>query len=42
MLHFKTKESGIQCGDTKANLKGKMLNGRAIKGSDAIRTVGCK
>jgi len=42
MLHFKTKESGIQCGDTKAYLKGKMMNGLAIKGSDSVRTVGCK
>jgi len=42
MLHFKTKESGIQCGDTKAYLKGTMMNGLAIKGSDSVRTVGCK
>lgn len=41
MLHFKTIESGILCGDTKAYLKGKMMSGRAIKGSDLVRTVGC-
>ena len=41
MLHFKTKESGILCGDTKAYLNGKMMSGRAIKGSDLVRTVGC-
>jgi len=42
MLYFKTKDAGIQCGDTKAYLKGKMMNGLAIRGSDSVRTVGCK
>jgi hypothetical protein len=42
VLHFNTKETGIQCGDTSASLTGKTFNGQAIEGSDSIKTVGCK
>ena len=42
ILHFKTQETGIQCGDTSASLTGETLGGQAIEGSDSIRTVGCK
>ena len=42
MLHFKTQETGIACGDTAAILKGSTIDGKAIKGSDSIQTVGCK
>ena len=41
MLHFNTKETGIQCGDTKASLTGKTISGQDITGTDAILTVGC-
>ncbi|MBN1940218.1 MAG: hypothetical protein JW843_11580 [Candidatus Aminicenantes bacterium] len=42
VLHFGTQETGIACGDTKAFLKGKTQSGRALKGEDSIKTVGCK
>jgi hypothetical protein len=42
MLHFKTQETGIQCGDTSATLIGKTFAGQRIEGSDSIATVGCK
>jgi hypothetical protein len=41
VLHFNTKETGIQCGDTKASLIGKTTNGLDITGTDVILTVGC-
>jgi hypothetical protein len=42
MLHFRTQRTGIVCGDTSASLTGNTFSGQAIKGSDSIRTVGCK
>ncbi|HKE44300.1 MAG TPA: hypothetical protein VKB41_07145 [Steroidobacteraceae bacterium] len=42
VLQFKIQETGIQCADTSAVLSGETFDGRAIKGSDSIRTVGCK
>jgi hypothetical protein len=42
VLHFRTHETGIQCGDTFASLTGRTVNGQPIQGSDAIVTVGCK
>ena len=41
ILHFRTQETGIECGDTAASLTGLTNSGQAIKGSDSIRTVGC-
>jgi hypothetical protein len=41
MLHFKTKDTAIQCGETSASLTGQTVDGRAIEGSDSIMTVGC-
>jgi hypothetical protein len=41
VLHFRTQETGIQCGDTSASLTGKTVDGEPIEGSDAIKTVGC-
>jgi len=42
ILHFNTQDTGIKCGDTSASLTGQTLSGQAIKGADAIQTVGCK
>lgn len=42
VLHFKTQNTGIRCGDTSASLTGETVNGQAIEGSDTIKTVGCK
>jgi VCBS repeat protein len=42
VLRFKTRRTGIACGDTTASLSGKTFGGQRIKGADFIRTVGCK
>jgi hypothetical protein len=42
LLQFETQETGVECGDTSASLKGQTVNGGAIQGSDSIVTVGCK
>jgi hypothetical protein len=42
VLHFRTQDSGIQCGDTSVSITGQTVNGNPIKGSDAITTVGCR
>ena len=42
ILHFKTQDTGIQCGKTFASLTGQTFNGRAVEGSDSIVTVGCR
>ena len=42
ILHFRTEETGIMCGDIAASLTGQTNAGLAIKGSDSIKTVGCK
>jgi hypothetical protein len=42
ILHFKTQDTDIRCGDTSASLTGETFDGQAIEGSDAITAVGCK
>lgn len=42
VLHFKTRETGIQCGDTEAAITGETFDGVPIQAEDSIRTVGCK
>lgn len=42
ILHFRTQDTGIQCGDTSASLTGRSLGGQAIGGSDTVSTEGCK
>jgi hypothetical protein len=42
ILHFRTQDTGIVCGNTSASLTGNTFSGQAIEGSDSIRTVGCK
>ncbi|HEX9660131.1 MAG TPA: hypothetical protein VGA18_07510 [Rhodothermales bacterium] len=41
ILHFRTRATGIHCGDTAASLTGATFAGELIHGSDAVRTVGC-
>ena len=41
VLHFKTQETGIQCGDTEASFTGETFGGQPITGTDDIQTVGC-
>lgn len=42
VLHFRTQDTGIQCGMTSAFLTGETFDGRIFGGSDFIKTVGCK
>lgn len=42
VLHFKTWETGIACGDTGATLNGETHGGNPFTGTDAVNTVGCK
>jgi len=42
VLHFRTQDAGIQCGDTSASLTGQTTGGQAISGFDGVKTVGCK
>ncbi len=42
VLHFRTQNTGIACGDTSAFLTGQTFDGQLIKGSDSINTVKCK
>ena len=42
LFFFKTKRTGIECGDTEVSLTGQTLAGESISGSDSIKTLGCK
>ena len=41
LLHFRTQETGIVCGDESATLTGELLDGTPFEGTDSIQTVGC-
>jgi hypothetical protein len=40
-LHFKTRDTGINCGDTEATLTGETFSGDAFTGTDSVNTVKC-
>jgi hypothetical protein len=42
VLHFRTEQTSIGCGATEAVLTGKTVDGTSVRGSDAVRTVGCR
>jgi hypothetical protein len=42
VLHFRTQDTGIACGETEALLTGMTLDGDTFEGVDSIKTVGCK
>lgn len=42
IFHFKTQDTGIICGSESAALTGKTISGKIIKGTDSVKTVGCK
>ena len=42
VLHFRTRDTGIACGDTSATLTGETFSDQAIEGEDSVRIVGCK
>jgi hypothetical protein len=41
VLHFRTQDSGIRCGDTGVTLTGMTSDGRLVAGTDTIATVAC-
>jgi len=42
ILHFNTQDTGIKCGNTSATLTGSTFDDQTIKGTDAIKTIGCR
>jgi hypothetical protein len=42
VLHFKSQEAGISCGDTTATLSGQTLTLQSFVGVENITTVGCR
>lgn len=42
VLHFKTQETGIKCGNTHVAITGKTTDGQEVAGLDSIQMVGCK
>jgi len=42
MTHYRTRDTGIMCGDESAALTGATLDGEFIEGFDSIETVGCR
>lgn len=41
VLHFKTRDTGIECGDRYAKLSGETSGGIRFAGKDSVKTVGC-
>ena len=41
VFHFKNRQTGIVCGDTKATLRGKTFDGTPFTGTNELKTVGC-
>lgn len=41
LLHFRTQDTGIRCGEVTAFLRGETVEGQVIQGADSIKTVGC-
>jgi hypothetical protein len=42
ILHFNTEDTGIVCGVTSAAVGGRTTGGQPIRGTDSVRTVGCR
>jgi hypothetical protein len=42
VLRFRTRATGIRCGDNSATLTGTTSSGQKLQGSGSLRTVGCK
>lgn len=42
VLHFRTQDTGIGCGDTSASVSGLLVDGRAFSGTDSVSTSGCR
>lgn len=41
VAHFRTADTGIQCGDVEATVTGETFDGIPLAGTDVIRTLGC-
>ncbi len=41
VVHFRTQDTDIACGDDSATLTGETLDGQPFEGTDSINTVGC-
>jgi hypothetical protein len=42
VAHFRTRETGIACGDESAVLTGATLDGQSFEAEDSVQTVGCR
>lgn len=42
IFHFRTQNTGIQCGDPMASLTAETFYGQKIKGAESTVTAGCK
>jgi len=42
VLHFRTADTGIQCGDISASVTAQTISGQRIEGFDSVKTTGCK
>jgi len=42
LFHFRTQETGIQCGDTEATLTGETWDGASVSGTDSVNPAGCR
>ncbi|MFL5382544.1 MAG: hypothetical protein ACJ8GN_08550 [Longimicrobiaceae bacterium] len=42
IFHFETRQTGIACGTTSVALTGKTFAGTPVRGTDSVRTVGCR
>jgi len=42
MTHYRTRDTGIFCGDESATLTGETLDGQPLEGADSLVTVGCR
>jgi len=42
VLHFRTQETGVVCGDTNVTLTGETFGGQVLEGTDSISVKGCK
>lgn len=42
VFHFRTQETGMQCGDTEATLTGETWDGIPVSGTDSVDTVSCE
>jgi hypothetical protein len=42
IIRFRIRDTGISCGDTKAKLKGRTIDGQRFRGKDAVKTIGCR